>query len=176
MQFDRIAPHWDSFRDAAHLAPLEAALDALPDEPTRALDLGTGTGAAAVAIARRWPRVEVVGVDVAERMLAEARSTLPDELAERVSFRSADAASLPFADASFDLVTLANMFPFFDELERVVAPGGAVVFSFSSGQTTPIYVPAERLRRGLAARGFTDFAEFEAGRGTGFLARKGKAR
>ena len=58
------------------------------------------------------------------------------------------------------------MIPFFDELARVVAPGGAVVFAFSGGADTPIYVPSERLRGELGRRGFADFAEFVAGRGT----------
>ena len=48
----------------------------------------------------------------------------PPELAERVRFEQADAVRLPFEDGSFDLVQLANMIPFFDELARVAAPGG----------------------------------------------------
>jgi hypothetical protein len=68
------------------------------------------------------------------------------------------------------------MIPFFDELTRVVAPGGRVVFGFSAGPATPIYVPAERLRAELARRGFTDFAEVAAGPGTALLARKGGGR
>ena len=64
------------------------------------------------------------------------------------------------------------MIPFFDELARVVAPGGSVVFAYSGGAGTPIYVPPERLRAELERRGFADFAEFKAGRGTSFLARK----
>jgi SAM-dependent methyltransferase len=89
-----------------------------------------------------------------------------------VTFQAGDAEHLPFPDGSFDLVTLANMIPFFDELARVAAPGGYVVFSFSSGPQTPIWVPPDRLRRELEARGFTDFAEFEGGAGTALLARK----
>ena len=87
-------------------------------------------------------------------------------------FRRADAASLPFVDASFDLVTLANMLPFFDELARVLRPGGTVLFAFSVGPDTPIHVPPERLRSELAERGFADFADFAAGRGTALTARK----
>jgi hypothetical protein len=56
----------------------------------------------------------------------------------------------------------------------VLAAGGQVLFSFSVGASTPIYVPAERLRAELERRGFTDFADFEAGQGTALLARKGK--
>ena len=171
-QFDRLATRWDAMRDPAHLAPVEAALGAVERAPARALDLGTGTGAAAQAVALRWPSVEVVGVDISRRMIAEAGRTLPAELLGRVQFRVADAARLPFADGSFELVVHANMIPFFDELARVVAPGGSVIFGFSGGADTPIYVSPERLRAGLDQRGFVQFAAFSAGRGTALLARK----
>ena len=106
----------------------------------------------------------MVGADLADAMLAEARRKTPPELAERVRFETADASALPFPDASFDLVAHANMIPFFDELTRVLAPGGQAVFAFSLGAGTPIYVPPERLREELARRGFTEFAEFAPAR------------
>ena len=61
------------------------------------------------------------------------------------------------------------MIPFFDELARIVASGGRVLFAFSAGPETPIYVSSERLRDELGRRGFVEFAELSAGRGTGFL-------
>ena len=175
-QFDRLAPTWDTIIGTPdHLAPLEAALDSLPAAPTRILDIGTGTGAAAFNLARRYPDAEVVGVDVAPRMIDKARRNVDPAVADRVTLEVGDASSLRFADAAFDLVTLVNAIPFFDELGRVVAPNGYVVFSFSSGAETPIYVPPERLERELRARGFTQFATFSTGRGRAFLARKTRA-
>ena len=171
-QFDRLAPVWDRNRTPNHLAGYEAALAVVPASPRRALDVGTGTGDGALAIARRWPETSVVGVDLAPGMLAEARRKVPPELADRVEYREADAANLPFPDASFDLVGLANMIPFFGELARVLARGGYAVFGFSAGPDTPIYVPPERLRAELERRGFADFAEVAAGRATGFVGRK----
>jgi len=88
-------------------------------------------------------------------------------------YERADAAALPFADGSFELASHANMIPFFDEVARVVAAGGHALFAFSSGAETPIYVSSARLREELARRGFTEFAEFDAGRGNALLARKG---
>ena len=146
--------------------------DALDAEPARILDVGTGTGAAALRLAQRFPNAQIVGVDLAERMLERARENTPSEVRERVTFQRADASAMPFAGASFDLVTHANMIPFFDEVARVVAPGGHVLFAFSSGEETPIYVDPQRLRTELDQRGFTDFAEFDAGRGNALLARK----
>ena len=171
-QFNRMAPVWDEMRSTDAFAPIEVALDSLELAPRRVLDLGTGTGRAAFLLARRYPEAEVVGADLAADMLAEARRLTPPELADRVRFEEADAEKLPYANGSFELVSLANMIPFFDELARVTAQGGAVVFSFSAGPETPIYVPPEVLRARLSEHGFAEFAEFAAGNGTALSARK----
>ena len=169
--FDELAPTWETRIGPHHVAALSLALAELMP-PARALDVGTGTGVAAQTVARRFTGAQVVGVDLAPAMAAQAKALLPAELASRVRFEVADASELPFDDGAFELVTLANMIPFFDELARVTAPAGAIVFSFSRGAETPIHVPAERLRRELRRRGFTLFADFSAGPSTALLARR----
>jgi SAM-dependent methyltransferase len=169
-QFERLASGWDARRTPGRVEAYEAALAALPTAPRRALDLGTGTGDGAFALARRFPEAEVVGVDLASAMVAEARRKTPAELDGRVRFEVADASRLPFEDGAFDLVAMNNMIPFFDELTRVLAPGGRVVFAYSGGSQTPIYVDPVRLRRELERRGFAEFADFSAGPGTAFVA------
>lgn len=171
LMFDRLATQWDAGREPGHLAPFEAGLDAVA-APRRALDVGTGTGLGAFAIARRFPGAEVVGVDLAGDMVSEAVRMTPPDLTGRVRFERADASRLPFPDADFDLVALANMIPFFDELDRVLAPEGSLLIAFTWGADTPIFVPPERLRAELEARGFSEFAEFAAGEGTALLARR----
>lgn len=159
---------WDSIRLPDALAPYVAALERIDGPVERALDVGTGTGAGAQVIKERFPAAEVVGVDVSPAMLEAARRNV-----DGVSFQEGDAAKLPFGDGEFDLVAHSNMIPFLDQVARVLRPGGWTFFAFSGGAETPIYVPPERLRRELERRGFTDFAEIAAGRGTAVLARRG---
>jgi len=171
-QFDRLAPIWHGRVGPEALAALSAALDRLEEPPRRALDLGTGTGKGALVVAERFPEAEVVGVDLAPEMVAEARRVLPTGLDERVRFEVADAAQLPFEDGAFDLVVLLNMIPFFAELRRVIAPGGTLVVSSGFGPETPIWTPPETLRARLAPLGFMGFEELAAGPGTALLAKR----
>jgi ubiquinone/menaquinone biosynthesis C-methylase UbiE len=168
-QFDRLASVWEGMRLEDTLAPYEAALARIQGPVRDVLDVGTGTGAGARALRARFDGANVVGVDVSEPMLEEARKHAPE-----LTFLTADAAALPFDDEAFDVVAQNNMIPFLDEVRRVLRPGGWVVYAFSSGAETPIWVEPERLRTELERRGFTDFAEVAAGRGTAVVARRGK--
>ena len=171
-QWDRIAPSWDQSRLPDSYAPYRAALELLPEPPSKALDVGTGTGGGAFSIAAHFPAAQVIGVDFSQAMVTHASAKITPELAGRVSFRQADAASLPFSDGTFDLVAHSNMIPFFDEIARVLRPGGYALFAFSSGEQTPIFVPFDRLKTELHRRGFSDFTQCSAGRGMALVARK----
>jgi malonyl-CoA O-methyltransferase len=174
-RFDALASGWETRIGPEGLIPLVAALDTVREPPQRVLDLGTGTGRAARVIAERFAGSEVVGVDISPEMIEHAKELLPVGLADRVRFQVGDASALPFADASFDLVVLMNMIPFFGELARVTAPAGRVVFAFSFGADTPIYVPAETLRARLEPLGFGGFNELAAGEGNALLAAREKS-
>jgi ubiquinone/menaquinone biosynthesis C-methylase UbiE len=163
--FEGLAPTWETRLGPHHLGALRRAVEDLV--AVRVLDVGTGTGVAALALAEWFPDADVTGVDLSPAMVTEA-----ERKGGRACFQVADASRLPFEDGSFDLVTLMNAIPFFDELARVTAPGGTLVLSFSRGDETPIYVPEERLRGELGRRGFADFAVFEADPATAIRARK----
>jgi SAM-dependent methyltransferase len=169
--FDGLAPTWETRIGPHHFGALDLALaDVSP--PRLALDLGTGTGVVALALADRYPEAEILGIDLSPGMIDEARRKVPVELAARVSFEVGDASALDCPDGEFDLVVLSNMIPFFDELARVVAPEGTLVLSFSRGAETPIYVAPERLREELGRRGFAEFAEFSAEPATALRAKR----
>ena len=169
--FDGLAPSWETRICEHHLWALDLALEGVPS-PRRVLDLGTGTGVVAIALAERYPEAGVVGLDISPGMIEEARRQLPIELAGRVGFEVGDAAALAYPDGDFELVVLSNMIPFFDQLARVVAPEGTLVFSFSRGDETPIYVAPERLREELGRRGFAEFADFSAEPATALRAKR----
>ncbi|MEX2210886.1 MAG: methyltransferase domain-containing protein [Gaiellaceae bacterium] len=166
--FDAIAPHWDAMTSADRMTAFEAGLELVPETPQRVLDLGTGTGDGALAMVRRWPDAEVLGIDAAPAMVEEARR----KAGGAARFEVGDARHLDFADGAFDLVAMNNMIPFFGELGRVVAPGGHLVVAFSQGSGTPIWVGPRKLRRGLERAGFEVVRDLAAGPGTTVLARR----
>lgn len=114
-------------------------------KPPRVLDLATGSGDLALALQAACPEGHVVGADFCEPMLAEAARK---GLAHLVL---ADALALPFADASFDVVTVAfglrNMESWpraLEEMARVLVPGGHVLvldFSLPGAPLRWIYRP-----------------------------------
>lgn len=76
------------------------------DRPVRVLDVGTGTGAMAIAMARHG--YSVTGVDLCPAMIERARENAEREGVD-VDFLCTDAGELPFEDASFDVVINRNV-------------------------------------------------------------------
>jgi SAM-dependent methyltransferase len=104
---DSVAVGWDErvrSGSAEYLMALQAALDRLPAKPARILDIGTGTGAAALELADRYPDAEVVGIDISAKMVAQASARAAD-LSSRVRFLVADIASYE-EEEGFDLIVL----------------------------------------------------------------------
>jgi ubiquinone/menaquinone biosynthesis C-methylase UbiE len=174
--FDRIAPAWDQGRDGSveHLQALASAVTRVEPEPERILDLGTGTGIAALFLAREFPRASVRGVDLSEEMIAEAKRKVGLDPSGRVAFKVADAADLPYPDDHFDLVAQLNMPPFFAETARVLRPGGYFAIAASSGPATPFYTPDSVLERGFRKHGIEVVETGTTGSGTWFVARSGR--
>jgi ubiquinone/menaquinone biosynthesis C-methylase UbiE len=101
----------------------------LPDD-LDILDVGCGTGEITARLARLYARASLVGVDLIGRHLELGRERC-SAFGSRVTFREADAFSLPFADASLDLIVCRHMLQAVPrpgdamaEMVRVVRPGG----------------------------------------------------
>ena len=173
--FDRSADGWDErVRPDApeHLAALAAAVARLEAPPARAVDLGTGTGAGALWLARQFPDARITGLDISKAMIERAKAKLPNELSGRVEFLVGDAERLPFTDGSVDLVAQISAPVFFDEVARVLAPRGHVVVVSSLGPKTPFHTPDRTLRTGFRRRGIETVATGMEGPGTFFLGRR----
>ena len=97
-------------------------------QPTRILDLATGSGDLALTLRRACPEASVVGADFCPPMLAVARRKGLEHLV------AADGLQLPFAESTFDAVTIAfglrNMASWptaLAEMRRILRPGGHVL-------------------------------------------------
>jgi len=135
--FDARRGWWDASyrgngqRDRVYQERLRHAMDLLPPGPGRALDLGTGAGHGAVALAEAGYEVEAV--DAAPQMVVTAQQTA-NEAGVRGGFLVAEAERLPFDDATFDVVSALGLLPWVDapavaltEVARVLRPGGRAV-------------------------------------------------
>ena len=100
----------------------------------RVLDVATGTGMVACALAERYG-CAVVGLDQSERMLERARAKLSADpaLARHIDLVVGEAERLPFDDSEFDALTFTYLLRYVDdpaatmrELARVVRPGGTI--------------------------------------------------
>jgi SAM-dependent methyltransferase len=97
----------------------------------RLLDIGCGPGTITVDLARRIAPGEVLGLDVAEEVVAQAEAHRCDEGVENVRFATGDVYALDVPDASFDVVHahqvlqhLTEPVRALQELRRVLKPGG----------------------------------------------------
>jgi demethylmenaquinone methyltransferase/2-methoxy-6-polyprenyl-1,4-benzoquinol methylase len=154
--FDEVAARYDLTNDVLSLGQdrrwRKAVVDAVGAGPgQRVLDLAAGTGTSTAAFAERG--AEVVACDFSLGMLQVGRKRRPS-----MPFVAGDALRLPFADASFDAVSISfglrnvnDVDVALAELRRVTRPGGRlVVCEFSAPTWKPfrtVYV--EYLMRAL---------------------------
>lgn len=148
--FDNISPKYDLLNRLFSLGIDQGwrrkVVHLLGQEPVeRLLDVATGT--ADLAILGSTKAQQVTGVDISEGMLQHGRVKVARKgLQERVVLQQADSEALPFADASFDAVTVAFGVRNFEhlalgvrEMVRVLRPNGRLfVLEFSKPQGTPM--------------------------------------
>ena len=150
--FDSIAPVYDRLNHLLsfgidrswrrRLVRAVSSFCALRGGEVKVLDMACGTGDVSIALKRKG--LDVIGADISENMLALARKKAPG-----IDFRYGDASELPFADGSFDAVTIAFGIRNFDkraqcirELHRVLKDGGMLAIAEFS-------IPRNRLWRGI---------------------------
>jgi len=162
MLFDGLAPEWHTRGSPERT---DALVDALArggpfDKRRPCLELGSGIGLFTDRIVDRFGRGHVVAVDLSYEMLTRA----PADLAPRAQ---ADAARLPFRDATFGTAVLVNMLLFPREMARVAT---TLVWVNTVGDATPIHLSAEEVETALP--GAWEGVQAEAGWGTWAVLRK----
>ncbi len=125
----------------------------------RVLELGAGSGFFSVPLARQIPLGHLAVVDLQPKMLAKARRKLEQARLRNVRLTQADAASLPFPEACFDvavLVTVLGEVPDATQclrsVWRVLRAGGVV--AFHEHLPDPDLIKPGDLRRSVEAQGF----------------------
>ena len=155
--FSRSAAGYDAVAQLQRLAEarLIESLDYLDDPalqrapPQRVLDLGSGTGHASAALQKRWPKAEILSLDLALPMLRQARVAakpasrwLSNPFARAPVPICADARRLPLADGSVDVVFSNLCLQWVEDLDavlngfrRVLKSQGLLLFSTFGPET-----------------------------------------
>ena len=126
-----------SLLNEGNRALLDSALDvAAPTPGARVVDVGFGGGYTLERLAPLVSPERAVGVEISETMISAVRHRSGDAY----DLHLADAAALPFPEASFDLVLSVNTIYFWPdparvlaETKRVLKPGGRLVLGYRSG-------------------------------------------
>ena len=155
--FSRSAGSYDAAAQLQHMveARLLESLDYLDDPalqrapPQRVLDLGCGTGRASAAMQKRWPKAQVVSLDLALPMLQQAREAskravgwLSSPFARKPMQVCADARALPLAESSVDVLFSNLCLQWVEDLDavfagfrRVLKPDGLLLISSFGPET-----------------------------------------
>lgn len=152
--FDNIAPAYDFMNRAMTLGidrswRAKAIAMVKARNPREILDVATGTADLAIEMWRKMPRVKITGVDLSEGMIERGRAKVESlGASDHITLLSADCLSLPFADGSFDAVTVAfgvrnfeNLAAGYREMARVLRSGGMLTVVELSRPVNPIIKP-----------------------------------
>lgn len=152
--FDGLAPEWHRhLDDPQRTAALHDAYDRGGIvEGGVCLEVGSGDGANTAYLGDHHDTV--VALDLSFEMLRRGTGL-------RVR---GDAGDTPVRDGSVDVAVLVNAFLFGVEIDRVLAPGGLLVWVNTAGDQTPIHLTADEVEQALP--GTWDGLASEAGRGT----------
>jgi ubiquinone/menaquinone biosynthesis C-methylase UbiE len=113
------------------------ATDAIDLDPhaIKILDVGTGTARIPILMCQQRPQYLITGIDLAQSMLIVGQRNVEEAgLNQRIRLERVDSKQMPYPDLEFDMVVsnslvhhLPDPLSFFQEIERLVRPGGAIL-------------------------------------------------
>ena len=152
--FDSIAPAYDRMNTLMtfgldRLWTRRATACATASSPRSILDVATGTADIALRLSKSAPRARITGIDLSDGMLAIGRRKVEEAgLSDHIVLERADCLDLPFADDTFDAVTVAygvrnfdNLAAGYAEMLRVLRPGGTITVVELATPTSRIIRP-----------------------------------
>jgi SAM-dependent methyltransferase len=147
-----LSPQYAAVELSGHLLnrnSVKLVLELIGDCPVdgrRVLDIGCGRGGTVHVLTRFFSPFRVIGLDLSPAAIAFCRRVHRDP---RARFHVGDAEHVPFADASFEVVTnlessscYPDLFAFYREVRRVLEPGGYFLYSDC--------LPVERMTDGIS--------------------------
>ena len=162
--FDAIAPAYDFMNTmmtgGLHIRwrnkALKMAAGGLPPgKPENVLDVACGTGDVSFRLHELFPNARITGLDLSPGMLRIADRKLSDmdrNARDKITFIEGDSLDIPFADQTFDMVTVAYGVRNFERLEdgyremrRVLKPGGVICVIELSEPANPLVKAGYRL-------------------------------
>jgi len=113
-----------SFLDGLHF---------IKNKPEKVLDICTGTGFAAILVAKQFKDAIIEAVDSSPEMIRISRKKAKQKSYANVIFRLGNGMRLDYLDNSFDLIVTTNAPIYLSEAVRVLKPEGELLVAYSFG-------------------------------------------
>ncbi len=131
---DKISSRYDqkiAKMDIDYQAPLKEGLKFVHQAPEKALDIATGTGVAALLVAKHFENTRIEALDLSPEMIKIAKRKAKEAGHRNITFKIGNAMKLDYPGNEFDLIVTSNAPVYLGEAVRVLKPGGEILVAYS---------------------------------------------
>jgi ubiquinone/menaquinone biosynthesis C-methylase UbiE len=133
---EKVSSTYDEKAEKSGINYQAAFLDGLSyvrNVPDKVLDICTGTGFAALLIAKQFKDAKIEAVDLSSEMIKISKEKAKEASYSNIIFRTGNAMKLNYPDNEFDMVVTTNAPIYLAEAVRVLKPGGEILVAYSFG-------------------------------------------